>query len=166
MLTESEKLDRKREHYRRWYLKNGKTEVQKERVRNYQRGRRKDPAVKLMAKASARRYREKHRLRRLVYQAQKRAIDRGVEFDLDYLFEIGGLRPDACECCSIPFDYSMQDNKGRPKPNTPSLDRINPALGYVRGNIGIICWRCNAIKRDSLISEIEAIAAYMKRYSV
>jgi hypothetical protein len=44
-----------------------------------------------------------------------------------------------------------------------SLDRIEPRHGYVRGNIGVLCYRCNNLKRDGMLDEFEAISAYMRR---
>lgn len=44
----------------------------------------------------------------------------------------------------------------------PSLDRLVPALGYVRGNVRVISHRANRLKGDALIEEIEAVLHYMK----
>lgn len=47
-------------------------------------------------------------------------------------------------------------NKGgkRALPNSPSLDRINPTLGYVPGNVRVISFRANTIKNDATKEEI------------
>lgn len=47
-------------------------------------------------------------------------------------------------------------------PGSPSLDRIKPALGYVRGNVRVISWRANNLKRDGTAEEFERIAAYIR----
>lgn len=47
-------------------------------------------------------------------------------------------------------------------PGSPSLDRIKPSLGYVRGNVRVISWRANNLKRDGTAEEFERIAAYIR----
>jgi hypothetical protein len=47
-------------------------------------------------------------------------------------------------------------------PSSPSLDRIKPHLGYVRGNVRVISWRANNLKRDGTAEEFERIAAYIR----
>lgn len=61
------------------------------------------------------------------------------------------------------LDYSYQPRAGRPSPAGPSFDRIDTTKGYVKDNIDIICWRCNAIKRDATLEELEAIVEYMRK---
>lgn len=41
---------------------------------------------------------------------------------------------------------------------SPTLDRVNPALGYVRGNVVVVSWRANRIKSDGTAAELRAIA--------
>lgn len=43
-----------------------------------------------------------------------------------------------------------------------SLDRINPTLGYVRGNIAVISKRANQIKSDATSAELFATAEFVK----
>jgi hypothetical protein len=45
-------------------------------------------------------------------------------------------------------------------PNSPSLDRIDPALGYVQGNVKVISSRANAIKSNASPEELLRVAAY------
>jgi hypothetical protein len=52
---------------------------------------------------------------------------------------------------------------GQAGPASPSLDKIVPALGYVRGNIQVISNRANILKRDATLEEIEALADWMRR---
>jgi hypothetical protein len=45
-----------------------------------------------------------------------------------------------------------------------SLDKIIPSQGYVKGNIAIICYRCNILKKDGIIEEFENIVRFLKCY--
>jgi hypothetical protein len=45
-------------------------------------------------------------------------------------------------------------------PNSPSLDRIDPSLGYVQGNVKVISSRANAIKSNASPEELLRVAAY------
>jgi hypothetical protein len=45
---------------------------------------------------------------------------------------------------------------------SPSIDRINPSLGYVKGNIIVVSMRANEIKRDSTWPEIMKVAEFYR----
>lgn len=47
--------------------------------------------------------------------------------------------------------------------NSPSFDRIDPSLGYVKGNVQIISWRANRIKNDGSAEEHRKIADYLDK---
>lgn len=49
--------------------------------------------------------------------------------------------------------------------STPSLDRIIPKKGYVRGNIIVISWRANLLKRDATIKELMQLASFYSRFN-
>jgi hypothetical protein len=46
---------------------------------------------------------------------------------------------------------------------SPSLDKRDPIKGYVKGNVAVISFRANLLKRDGTIAEFERILAYMKQ---
>jgi hypothetical protein len=60
-----------------------------------------------------------------------------------------------CGCCG----KKMNLNYGRRRRIT--VDRINPRLGYVKGNVGLICMRCNRIKNNATLKELRLIRRYM-----
>lgn len=45
---------------------------------------------------------------------------------------------------------------------SPTLDRINPSLGYVKGNIAVISYRANRIKNNATVDELRKILTYME----
>lgn len=46
--------------------------------------------------------------------------------------------------------------------NSPSLDKLIPDLGYVKGNVAVISWRANRFKSDGTLEEIRMIADWME----
>lgn len=57
----------------------------------------------------------------------------------------------------------LKPSKGRAGPASPSLDRINPRRGYVRGNVIVVSWRANEIKKDATPAELERVAAFYRQ---
>lgn len=50
-------------------------------------------------------------------------------------------------------------------PNLPSIDRIRPERGYVKGNVAVISWRANHLKNDCVDeAELRKVADYMSRH--
>lgn len=60
--------------------------------------------------------------------------------------------PPVCPILNIPL--VRQAGKGRAAFNSPSVDCIVPALGYVRGNVQVISKRANTIKSDATFEEL------------
>ena len=122
------------------------------------------PHVKEKIKGYIAKYRTKARIFGLIRSALNRCKKSGMECDKDYLLSLRPLRPEFCPCCKRPLDYAAGGTSSRtPRHDAPSLDRIDTTKGYVRGNVDIICWRCNALKRDGTLSELRAILDYMER---
>jgi hypothetical protein len=98
--------------------------------------------------------------------ARKRATELGVPYDetlLDDDWIDAALLN--CEVCGVLFDLATANVGGgrRVNPKARSVDRILPARGYVRSNIGYLCHRHNTIKNDATADELRAIAAYIDR---
>lgn len=114
-----------------------------------------------IAKNSHRRARIRRPKSFLIYNARKRATERGLAFDLT---ENDINIPETCPVLGIKlrnpaidkWDNSAQDN-------SPSLDRIIPENGYVKGNVEVISKRANTIKSFGTIEEHEKVIEYMKR---
>ena len=104
---------------------------------------RSENAEHLKKRASKRRLEK--RAQCLVAAARTRSRPKGVPFDLDGQIDVLQKIIDAgyCELSGVPFDMSP----GR-KANSPSLDRITPSLGYVPGNVRIVCHALNTALGD------------------
>ena len=106
------------------------------------------------------RYREKRAgqwirwKRQALKNARHRAERKGVEFAL---VESNLTLPEYCPVLGIPIII------GDPaKNNSPSLDRVDPTLGYTVANTRIISNRANAIKRNASLAELKAIVNYVE----
>jgi hypothetical protein len=52
--------------------------------------------------------------------------------------------------------------RGQPTANSPSIDRVDPSLGYVRDNVWVISNRANMIKNDATLEELEALVCALR----
>lgn len=89
--------------------------------------------------------------------AKHRAKRRQLPFDSNAVRELLAAPPPCCPVFKTPF-VSGKEHMTR---NSPTLDRIVPALGYVRGNIALICARANSIKNDATAAELRAVADWL-----
>jgi len=83
----------------------------------------------------------------LLNYAKDRAKRYDLPFDLDKEFVLEKLNNGRCELTDLPFSKQLSQKRGR-NPMTPSLDRINPKLGYVKSNVRLICFGLNAALGD------------------
>lgn len=88
--------------------------------------------------------------------ARKRARQLGLPFDLT---EQDLSVPERCPVLGIPI--FVRGGEG-PQDHSPSLDRVMPELGYVRGNVVVISQRANRIKNDASPDELEAVASWLR----
>lgn len=97
---------------------------------------------------------------KLLHQAKLRAKKQNVPFELT-IDDI--IIPSHCPILDIEL-YVSDTGKG-PTDNSPTLDKIVPHLGYVKGNVMIISHRANSIKRDATLEEIEKLYLWLKNLS-
>jgi hypothetical protein len=110
-------------------------------------------------KQRSRDYRAAHPEQYMFTEAKRRSNKRGWYFDLE---QSDIMIPEVCPVLGIPIFRGYAEGTKAPGPNSPSLDRIDSAKGYVKGNVEVISWRANRIKYDATIQELEAVVAYMK----
>jgi len=94
------------------------------------------------------------RQNRMLQGAKHRARRKGVTFTLT-IEDIRREWSDICPVLNVPMETGTN--------TVHSLDRINPALGYVPGNVRVISFRANTIKSDATLAEVLAVAEYLKR---
>lgn len=108
-----------------------------------------------------------HHIKERQYHSKKRnrVIEANLEFEdlLDLMLSTNGR----CQVSGIPFsDYKPPDS--RSSPYIPSIDRIDPKIGYVKGNCRIVCFCVNLAMNewgDEVIEMIGMSFIYKKLVS-
>lgn len=96
----------------------------------------------------------------MLCSAKARAKKTGVPLNLE-LTDI--VIPELCPLLGIPIIEGHLKGKKGATGNSPSLDRIHPELGYVKGNIWVVSYRANTIKQDATPDELERIAVQLRQ---
>lgn len=94
--------------------------------------------------------------RTIMHAAKARAKRKGLPFDLE-MTDI--LIPMYCPILGLKLERGVKVQHDA----SPVLDRMIPALGYVKGNVQVICQRANRIKNDATPDELETIALYVRK---
>jgi hypothetical protein len=91
--------------------------------------------------------------------AKSRCKDSDIPFDI----EVEDLLPFPlyCPVLGIQLDWLADSRSG--VDNSPSLDRLDPKTGYVRGNVMIISNRANRIKNDASLEEVMQVARWLEK---
>jgi hypothetical protein len=89
------------------------------------------------------------------YYAKKK----GLPFNLE-LSDI--VIPEFCPVLGIKLNIN---NVGKPKDDSPSLDKFIPTLGYVKGNVQVISFRANWIKQNATLAEVHKLYQWMEKTS-
>ena len=105
------------------------------------------------------RWKNKHPKRHLLFLAKSRAKKRGIPFALT----VNDVEwPTHCPILGFELDYNKTPRGSRKGlDNIPTLDRRDNTLGYTPGNVFVISYRANTLKRDASLIEIKALLAYM-----
>lgn len=112
----------------------------KERSKNLRSAR----GFKRDRKIAARRWYENSPWRFMYDRARRRARSRSIEFDITTEY-IKAIWPSDNRCPVLKQLFRFGD-LGRMCPNSPSLDRIDPTRGYVKGNVAVISMAANQMK--------------------
>jgi hypothetical protein len=149
-MTNLEQRARVNANARAWYQRNSKKACE-----STKKWRAENPE-KVKANKTAWLKKPKNRVSHILGQAKQRANKNGMEFSitLDDLLPLPVL--------GIKINY--EGNKGQRGfvNDSPSIDRLDSSLGYVKGNVKIICWRANRVKSDATVEELRAILNFME----
>jgi hypothetical protein len=85
-------------------------------------------------------------------KARSRSKQKGYQTDLtiEYLKQIWDKQNGTCPYTNIKMEISRtsQDEDIKKTPTKASLDRIDPNIGYVKGNVEFVCYCINVMKND------------------
>lgn len=124
----------RREITKRWYTKNAEK-----------------------AKANTRTWIHANPLRAWITSIKRGAKLRGLEFDLS----VEDLEvPTHCPLLGLPLTFEI--GRGKRTDNSASLDRLDSSKGYVKGNVWVVSWRANNLKRDATLTELKMLAANLE----
>jgi hypothetical protein len=93
---------------------------------------------------------------RLWSAAKFRAIKQKVKFAIN-LSHV--TIPEVCPLLGIKIKIGVKKWTA----NSPSIDRINPSLGYVPGNVWVISHHANTIKNDASLKELQLIVSGLEK---
>jgi hypothetical protein len=99
----------------------------------------------------------------MIKRARNSAKENEIAFniDLDY---IRSIVPSHCPIFKTKLEWSTcRGNGSIPLPNSPSIDRIDPSRGYVKGNVWIISHKANRIKNNASHEELKLVTEAVGR---
>lgn len=94
---------------------------------------------------------------RLFQSARCRAKKKNLEFTIE-LSDI--IIPEICPMLGVKLE---RKGAGAAQAYSPSIDRIDPTKGYIKGNITILSWRANMLKNNMTFEEAKMLLAYLGR---
>ncbi len=92
--------------------------------------------------------------REIIRNARKNARARGLAFEIT---EDDLSWPTHCPVFGMELHYP---GRFRNDPAGLSLDRINSYLPYIKGNVIVVSFRANELKRNATVTELKALADF------
>lgn len=99
-------------------------------------------------------------LAKIVQRGKKRNF--AVDIDTEYLLSIFP-KDEMCPALNIKMIFGGSSKK---RFNSPSIDRIIPKKGYVKGNVRFVSFLANAIMNDANADEILKVGKWLKKQNV
>lgn len=92
---------------------------------------------------------------RLFHSAKRRAKAKGLDFNIE---KEDIVIPYKCPVLNI----KLAVGKEYAHDNSPSLDRIIPEKGYVKGNVIVVSHKANSIKNNATVKDLEKVFNFYK----
>jgi len=96
----------------------------------------------------------------ILSRARRRAEANNLPFNIDLEY-LARLPSDNCPVFGMSLAWCAEAKYRQD--DAPSLDKIDPALGYVKGNVAWVSWRANRIKSDGNAQDHQQIADWIVR---
>ena len=95
--------------------------------------------------------------RKRLSQVRARASASKLNFNLSELY----LKSIAPVCCPVFGEKLIYTSRGKMERLTASIDKIVPALGYVKGNVQVISMMANRLKSNASLEDLELFAKWI-----
>lgn len=116
------------------------------------------PAKRLAWNEKMREWHAEDYRRRMLSSARRRAAQQGLPCDLESVDDIKYVTH--CPVLGIELRPGFDHNDDA----SPSLDRIVPTKGYVKGNVIVISLRANRLKSNATLDELQRLAKFYRRF--
>ena len=94
------------------------------------------------------------------YKMLARAKSRAKKNNLPFNIELDDIViPERCPLLGI----KIESTEVRNSPNNPSLDKIIPEKGYIKGNVWVISNRANTLKNDATLQELQTLVENLSK---
>lgn len=94
----------------------------------------------------------------LYYNAKRRAKAKGLPFNLD---REDIIIPTHCPVLGIPLMVN-KNPESKTGDGSPSLDRLIPELGYVKGNVVVMSHKANRMKSNATLDELKLLVKFLE----
>jgi hypothetical protein len=105
-------------------------------------------------------YSEKKPEIRAIHGAKKRAKDKNLPIDIDIKY-LRDIWPENNKCPAL--NIKLKHGRNGSHDASPSLDRIIPSKGYVKGNVQWISNLANQIKSSATPEQVLQVGLYLKK---
>lgn len=119
---------------------------------------RSDPDFRETCLRQAKEYHDKDYRRSILANAKRSARHQGLPCDLESIDDIPLVTH--CPVFGTPLERGSLGREA-----SPSLDKIVPAKGYVKGNVVVVSHRVNRLKSDATLEELELLAKFYKKFA-
>ena len=91
-----------------------------------------------------------------------RSKRKGLDFGLTKELLLGLMKSqhNTCVYCDSEFDMNGTQTDHR---KSPSVDRLIPEQGYIESNVVLCCSRCNTIKNDASLKELQMLTKNLEQ---
>jgi hypothetical protein len=142
-------------HFKRVVGRKGCPACYREYQKQWRRRRSRVPGYAAARRARQTRNLHNNPIPTMLGRAKQRAKRLGVPFDLS---REDVAIPENCPALGLKLAVGY----GRSGSASPSLDRIDPSKGYVKGNVAVISQRANQIKNDATAVELRAVLSWLE----
>lgn len=105
-------------------------------------------------------WRDRDILRSKIVNIRAGAKKRGIDFSIT---EKDLSLDDDCPSCGVAYESGIDAySKGTAR----SVDRIDNDIGYVPGNVFIICRRCNTMKSNGTLEQLKSLVRWWENHLV